>query len=320
MDSLIYVLSVTFGSVAAGYAARRLPGRFFHGITGQAVSKYLKLAAIFVLNPIAVVNSFWRLALDSGALFLLPVLGLISISLAGLGAVFLNAFFRIPPRRAASVFTCAAFTNTVSLGGLTAFAFFGHEGFAVVLLFNVFITVFHYAVGFPVSRQLSLESRPGISISMSFIAEKPYVTVPLLAIGAGLLLNVTGVPKPPVLDAVSAVVIPLVSVLIGFAIGLTLFFGKIGAYRKETALVALVKFALVPGIMIPLGLATGLPAVLDGTAFKVLVLLSFMPVGFNALVPPVVYGFDLDCANSAWVVTTLAVILILPVLVLAIQP
>jgi predicted permease len=39
-----------------------------------------------------------------------------------------------------------------------------------------------------------------------------------------------------------------------------------------------------------------------------------MPVAFNALVPPVVYGFDLDLANSAWIITTLGLLVILPVL------
>ena len=46
----------------------------------------------------------------------------------------------------------------------------------------------------------------------------------------------------------------------------------------------------------------------------VLVIVSVMPVAFNALVPPVVYGFDLDLANSAWIVTTLGLIVILPVI------
>ena len=49
-----------------------------------------------------------------------------------------------------------------------------------------------------------------------------------------------------------------------------------------------------------------------GLPFKVLVVVSFMPVAFNALVPPALYGFDLDLANSAWIVTTLALLVIVP--------
>ena len=39
-----------------------------------------------------------------------------------------------------------------------------------------------------------------------------------------------------------------------------------------------------------------------------------MPVAFNALVPPAIFGFDLDLANSAWIVTTASLIVIVPAL------
>jgi predicted permease len=41
-----------------------------------------------------------------------------------------------------------------------------------------------------------------------------------------------------------------------------------------------------------------------------------MPTAFMALVPPVLYGFDLDLANSAWLVTTLALLIVFPILFL----
>ena len=41
-----------------------------------------------------------------------------------------------------------------------------------------------------------------------------------------------------------------------------------------------------------------------------------MPVAFNALVPPSIFGFDLDLANSAWIVTTGLLAVIVPVLYL----
>ncbi len=76
----------------------------------------------------------------------------------------------------------------------------------------------------------------------------------------------------------------------------------------------LIKFLIVPAVMIPVGLLFGLHTVSDGVPFKMLVVLSVMPVAFNALVPPAIFGFDLDLANSAWVVTTASLIVIVPVL------
>lgn len=316
MNSLFFVITVTFGSVLAGYLTRILPLRPFSDVAGRSteISRSLKLIAIFVLNPLPIANSFWRLSLVGGQLFIFPFLGILSILIGGSTAIAFNALFGIPPKQAASVFTSGAFTNIISLGGLTAFAFFGHDGYALVPLFNSFVSFSYYLIGFPLSHKLSQENRTGFSFSSRIVLDRPYLLIPLISIAIGLLLNVLNVPRPPAMDAVAGVLIPLASAMIGFSIGLTLFWGRIGAYRKEIVLVSLIKFVIVPGIMIPLGLAIGLPALLDGVAFKVLVILSVMPVAFNALIPPVVYGFDLDLANSAWIVTTLALILILPIL------
>jgi predicted permease len=39
-----------------------------------------------------------------------------------------------------------------------------------------------------------------------------------------------------------------------------------------------------------------------------------MPVAFSALVPASIYDLNLDLANSCWLVTTLSLIVILPLL------
>ncbi len=316
MSGLLLVLLVTFGSVLLGLLVRTLSFRLSRPLARELprASRLLKLLAIFVLNPLPIANSFWRLSLVAGPLLAFPVLGVFSIAVGGAAAIAFNRIFRIPPKRAASVFTAGAFTNILSLGGLTVFAFFGHDAYALVPLFNTFISFSYYAVGFPLSHRLSMDDPAEFSFSARLIVERPYLLSPVIAMGIGLLLNVLDVPHPLVMDTVSSVLIPLASGLIGFSIGLTLFWGRIRNYLKEVALVAAIKFLVVPAIMIPLGIAIGLPGLLDGTAFKVLVILSVMPVAFNALVPPVVYGFDLDLANSAWIVTTLGLIPVLPII------
>lgn len=316
MNSLVFVLIVTFGSVALGYATRVVPVEPCVALARNAagISKALKIIAIFVINPVPVINAFWRLSLDSGLLLWFPLLGLISITVAGGTAIGLNHLFGVPPRRAASVFVASAFTNIMSLGGLIAFVFFGHEGYALVPLFNSFIAFIYYAVGYPLSHHLSLENKERLALSTKVFRDRPYLLAPVIAILFGLMLNWIGVPRPLYLDAVAGVLIPLVSAIIGYSIGLSLRFSRIQTYSKEIVLVSVVKFVVVPAVMIPIGVAVGVPALLDGVAFKVLVVLSFMPVAFNALVPPVVYDFDLDLANSAWVVTTLAIIPLLPAL------
>ena len=50
----------------------------------------------------------------------------------------------------------------------------------------------------------------------------------------------------------------------------------------------------------------------DGLVFKVVLVLTSMPVAFNALVAASIFDLDLDMANSCWLVTTLGLIIVLP--------
>lgn len=56
----------------------------------------------------------------------------------------------------------------------------------------------------------------------------------------------------------------------------------------------------------------GLGGLDGGVPLKVVLILSSMPVGFTALVPPALYGLDVDLANACWFGTTLALAAVLP--------
>lgn len=320
MERMLFVLAVSLGSVGVGYLCVRLPTPAFRRLRAHApsVSKYLKLLAIFFLNPIPIVNSFWTVPLNVGGLIALPILGVVSLGVLGGSALLVNHLFRIPPGKAASVFVAGMFTNIISFGGLTVYMFFGMQAYALLHLYNMLIPFCYYAIGFPVSKYISLggDSREtrGRMFNMDLLRNQPYLFIPIVAMVAGTGLNAAGADHWPVLDSISGAFIPLLSGMLGFAIGITLRFGKMKEYLREISLISLVKFVISPLIIIPLGLLAGLPDVLGGLPFYVLVVVSVMPVAFNALVPPALYGFDLDLANSAWVVTTLALLLVVPLL------
>lgn len=316
MSKLIVVLSVTLGSVLLGYLLRRFSVFTSRGGVDHAprISRDIKLISMFVLNPIPVLDSFWRLPLSSGVLYLLPLLGLLSLAVGAVGALAVNRLFHIPPQRAASVFVAAMFTNIVSFGGLTAYVFFGYEAYGLVMLINMFVSFTYYAVGFPISERIAAGAQNPFAISPRLLLERPYLLIPILSMAAGVILNVTGAPQLHWLNILSSVLIVLVSAILGLSIGLTLWFSRLKEYRFEVFLVAIIKFALVPLVLVPVGLLVGLPSVMGGLPFRVLCIVAFMPVAFNALVPPALYGFDLDLANSAWIVTTGALVVLLPVM------
>jgi hypothetical protein len=323
MSKILFILAVSVGSLVVGYLVRRvsvISGSESPDWTAP-FSRRLKIVSIFMLNPIPIIDSFWRLPLDTKGLFLLPILGVLSLAVGGGSAFLLSRWLKIPPKRAASVFTSGMFTNILSFGGLIAFVFFGYRGYAFVQLYNMLVSVSYYMIGFPLSHRISLG--PGGKLphgASGTLRDRPYMVVPILALTAGLVLNVVHAARPLWLDSVSGILIPGIAGLLGFSIGLTLYVSRMKDYRVEIPLVMLIKFLIIPAVMIPLGAILGLPAVAGGLAFKVLIIVSVMPVAFNAVVPPAVYGFDLDLANSAWIATTTALIVVLPILYLILRP
>jgi hypothetical protein len=85
-------------------------------------------------------------------------------------------------------------------------------------------------------------------------------------------------------------------------------------YLKECIAVSAIKFLIVPTVITSLAFLLGYREMAGGHLIKVVILLSSMPVAFNALIPPSLYDLDVDLANSCWLFTTSLFIIILPVL------
>jgi predicted permease len=316
MQKLIFILGATIGSIIAGYVVRRV-------VAGRSdasdrrllgMSRAMKQSAFFFLQPITFVSTFWNMNLSDVPFLLFPILGLISVFLAGAVSLIVIRVLKIPAAQAASVFTAGMFTNVLTFGGLIGFVFFGEIGYLYAQLFTMFIAVSYYLVGYPVSHNIAKEIRPVFHLDPRFFRENPFIVLPTAAMALGLILNVAGIERVAFMETVVAINVPLVAILLGLAIGLSLRFSSIAGYRREIGIVMLIKFVLMPLLLIPLGWALGLPAAGEGVPFKMLVTLSVMPVAFNALVPPAIFGFDLDLANSAWLVTTASLVVIVPVL------
>lgn len=74
---------------------------------------------------------------------------------------------------------------------------------------------------------------------------------------------------------------------------------------------AAIKFLILPAAVTSVGILLDYGKMLDGLPLKVLIILSSMPVGFLALVPPVLYDLDVDLANSCWLFTTALLAMVL---------
>ena len=128
----------------------------------------------------------------------------------------------------------------------------------------------------------------------------------------GLILNLSGIPRPPAFETVTAIFVPLGTFILLASIGLGMRFSSVSSYIQESALVSFIKFLAVPVFGCTLAYIFNLHLLSDGLVFKIVLILTSMPVAFNALVAASIYDLDLDMANSCWLVTTLALVVVLP--------
>ena len=142
----------------------------------------------------------------------------------------------------------------------------------------------------------------------------PYVAAALSALAVGLSLNLLHVPRPHFFETVTAVSVPAGTFILIVSIGLGMRISSIASYLKESIGISIIKFIIIPLIACTLAYLFGLHQINNGLPFKVVMILSSMPVAFNALLAASIYDLDLDLANSCWLVSTGCLIFILPAL------
>ena len=178
----------------------------------------------------------------------------------------------------------------------------------------MFEDTLYFGAGFPAARFFGTGegSDQSLATRLRTVASDRFVQTALLAVTAGLVLNMTDIARPGFLSRVNAWLIPGGTFFLLVSIGLGMHLGRMRPYLKEGMLVAMVKFLLVPPLMTSLAFLLGLGGIDGGLPLKVVLIQSSMPVAFSALIPASLYDLDLDLANTCWLVTTAALVLVLP--------
>jgi len=316
MSRLLFILGITFGSMAAGYLVQRIVRGRYSSVQDaiSSISRRLKILAVFILEPIAIISTFWGIDIPDARLLALPVLGPTVVLIGMAAAVAAVRILKSPPYRAGSVFTCGTFSNMLTIGGLISFTFLGEPGYALVQLLSLATGPTYIILAYPISSNIGHGRKPVFKVSLASIKENPLLLVPIVATALGIGMHSAGVARPEVFVQVVAVVIPCVAAVLGISIGLSLRFTGFRSYLREIGAVLIIRFLVVPAVIIPAALLLRFGDIADGLLLKVTIIISVMPVAFNALVPPAIYGFDLDLANSAWMVSTGFLAIIVPLL------
>lgn len=318
MQKLLVSLSIIFIGLILGYIIQRLvlneTIKWDKSLTKER--RLLQNIALLVLNPIATIGAIWMLEFDSIQIILMPFICIIAIATGGITALILSKILKYNPRKTGSFFTISSLSNIGSVGALIVFIFLGEEAFALVPMYKLFETIVYYAICFPIAKSFSPSiqkkdsSNKFIRVIKFFL--DPFVVVSVGGVIVGIALNFSGIKRPEIYSDINAIAIPIMSLCLLMSIGMAMKFSRVKEFIKPSLLTAAIKFLIVPFVSTGIAYLLGFGTIDNGLPLKVILIVTSMPIGFVALVPPSIYDLDLDFANAAWMITTALLVLVIP--------
>ncbi len=328
MHSFASSFVIIIGSLAAGHSFSRLIARAIVPLSAEGAERLrrgMQKTALLAVNPLAFCGAIWIADFSAAGFYALPFIGLAALAMGlALGALG-TRLLKLPPLQAGVYTTSASFTNIGNIGGLVAFVLLGEAGFALVPFYKLFEELWYYSLLFPLARAYGERANKGSAGAwaaprgrggLARILRDPFLLVAFFSISLGLILNASGIQRPAFYAGLNAVLVPLSSFLLLFAIGMNLRFTIAKRHLKAAALLIAGKALIVPAAASGLALLLGLGSAGGGVGLKLVLVLAAMPVGFLGLVPPALYKLDQDFAGSLWLASNGALIAIVPILAL----
>ncbi len=279
----------------------------------EKLIKTIQKIALLILNPIALIGALWQVNLDDIGLVLLPFLGMIAILLGGgLSWLYANKM-KFSKAQKGTLAISGGFTNIGNIGGVITFIFLGESGFALVPLYKLFEELLYYGIGFPIARAHSDEKYQKGSLFKRLFKDI-FIIVAISSVVIGMTLNLSQLVRPEFYKNINQVIIPISTYLLLITIGLNIKLTRIKKYLVPALMISIIKSICTPILVTLIAYLLGLGRYNDGLALKTVFILSSMPSGFLSLVPPTLYQLDVDLANAVWIVTTVGLLWIIPVL------
>lgn len=308
MDKLLYSFSIIVFGLMTGYALQLVVEN-----QKEKLIKTIQKIALLILNPIALIGALWQVNLDNIGLILLPFLGMIAITFGG-GLSWLYAKkMNFSKAQKGTLVISGGFTNIGNIGGVLTFIFVGETGFALVPLYKLFEELLYYGIGFPIARAHSDEHYQKGSL-LKRLFNDIFIIVAISSVVVGMTLNLSPLERPEFYKSMNQIIIPASTFLLLITIGLNIKFTRIKKYLKPAIVVSIIKSICTPIIVTLIAYLLGLGSYNDGFALKTVFILSSMPSGFLSLVPPTLYRLDVDLANAIWMVTTVGLLWIIPII------
>ena len=318
MDKLFISLGLIITGLSLGYTVQTMcrNNTLTLPLSIPDLRIILQKIAMFFFMPISFLVAVWAVTFSDIRVAFMPFIGILALVTGGILGLLFSKVSGKPDKQTGVLFCCGSFTNIGSIGGLVCYMFLGEPGFAMIALYKMFEEPIYYTIGFPIARFYSGASKDKQTFTGRIIGviTDPFVFTILAAFFIGLFLNLMDITRPGLFDIITAIFIPVGTFLLIVSIGLGMRLSSVTTYLSDSIAISVIKFTIVPVLACSAAYLAGLHQIDNGLPFKVVLILSSMPVAFNALVAASIYDLDLDLANSCWLVTTACLIVVLPVL------
>lgn len=300
MPSFAQTIIVVFSLIALGYAAAGV--KLIRPSTGEGLADFVFTVALPLLLFRTIVHSEF----DHGLPLLLWLTYFTAVFTTwALGHTLLRAFFARDVRGGVVAGVTASFSNLLLIGVPFVTGIYGDRGLALLsqilsihlpIMMAVSIVAFDYGL-----RRDGLAERSAGPIALARNFLRQLLANPLIiGIFAGLIVRITGLPIPDVVDKVIVSLGSAGGPLALFSMGISLFgYGIRGQIASSLVLVGL-KLMVMPAVALAVALAFGLPEL---TA-KVAVVAASLPAGANTWLIATRFGTGQRLASTSMTIGT----------------
>ena len=238
MQRLIFTLGLILSGLVIGYVLQQIIRLNIseHDLLLPRLRKFLQRISILGLMPVSFIGAFWIIPFGDLRITLLPLIGSCVLIIGGMLGLATAFLLKKGSFQKGVLFCCGSFTNIGSLGGLTSFVFFGEQGFALLALYKIFEELIYYGIGFPVARYYRFkEENLEIKGHLLTLLKDPFFLVASGSFLAGICLNLSGISRPPVYEALISLFVPIGVFLLLVSIGLGMRFSSVRNHLVEGA-------------------------------------------------------------------------------------
>ena len=281
-----------------------------HLLSDAAVNRLIRINVVVFFTLLSLF-SFWALPLTRDLLILPAFFAFIILFPGFISWRFLGRRFHRPIDRGTHLVS-ALLSNIGTLGGICAYIIYGERGFAyaqiggacqnlVLVLLAFPIAQYFYLLHKAHGRAPRLEGRSFLGLLVS------WNQLSILGMAAGLLLNASGVTRPPVLAEAFSYIIHISAWFAMLPVGSLINFRRARHFVYLTLDMIALRFLIVP---LATFAATRL-LISDPIVQNALVIFASVPAAINATLTARLYRLNVDYTIAVFLVTTVLYLTVL---------